>query len=581
MAGAKPACRAALVALTACGTAWAADPNGVQGQIADAQGAPVRGALISVVGKGLTGGGLVTFSDDEGRFTLPDIPAGSYTLRAAGADWRPALARRITVLPNARSYFAVNLGSGTLGPSALGEGAEVAAGPDALSGSDAAPSAQSRIESARDLRWRMRHRRRSVLEQRDEADQGETRLADLTLPDDGFDTDVGGRLDVIAAATALGEDAAASAWDMPSGFGLLRLDGRLADKVTWSLGGLIAESQNKTWRMAAEFLIEPGGGHEIEAGSGYGSGVLRPNLRGHEAEAVGERGAGVLFVRDTFGLAPDLRATMGVRWSYLGFLRAANYLDPSVAVTWRRGPHAVQATASVATLSPGGDLLTLSSLSTAPPITYAAMDTGLRAERVTRYTLAVSRTAGELNLAARAFREGTRDQLVNLFDDEGGLSIANARGVVSTGVGFSLARSLGRGVNGSLEYALGVARRGDATPAESFGHPVDARFFARDARFQDVVARLETLLEGSDTRVVAYYRINVVTPDDGAGYTSSRFDVQLNQGLPFMTELTSADWELLIAFRNLFYEDSEGGWLDEAAVHNPPKRVVGGISVRF
>ena len=62
---------------------------------------------------------------------------------------------------------------------------------------------------------------------------------------------------------------------------------------------------------------------------------------------------------------------------------------------------------------------------------------------------------------------------------------------------------------------------------------------------------------------------------------SARFDVQLRQGLPFLGSLTRADWEFLLAVRNLFYETTEGATLDEVAVLNPPKRVLGGISVRF
>ncbi len=36
-----------------------------------------------------------------------------------------------------------------------------------------------------------------------------------------------------------------------------------------------------------------------------------------------------------------------------------------------------------------------------------------------------------------------------------------------------------------------------------------------------------------------------------------------------------------MAVRNMFYEASQGGFLDELAVQDPPTRVVGGISVRF
>ncbi len=57
--------------------------------------------------------------------------------------------------------------------------------------------------------------------------------------------------------------------------------------------------------------------------------------------------------------------------------------------------------------------------------------------------------------------------------------------------------------------------------------------------------------------------------------------MQLGQGLPFLQTLTRADWEVLVAFRNLFYEAAEGATLDELVVLHPPKRVMGGISVRF
>jgi hypothetical protein len=33
--------------------------------------------------------------------------------------------------------------------------------------------------------------------------------------------------------------------------------------------------------------------------------------------------------------------------------------------------------------------------------------------------------------------------------------------------------------------------------------------------------------------------------------------------------------------RNLFYDDIEGGMLDELAVLHPPKRVMGGFAVKF
>jgi hypothetical protein len=99
------------------------------------------------------------------------------------------------------------------------------------------------------------------------------------------------------------------------------------------------------------------------------------------------------------------------------------------------------------------------------------------------------------------------------------------------------------------------------------------------------VARLETVLEGTDTRLVAYYRLSHLIPVRESltptTTRATRFDVQLSQGLPFLASLTRADWDLLLAVRNLYYEPTEGALLDEMTVTNPPKRVLGGIAVRF
>jgi hypothetical protein len=100
--------------------------------------------------------------------------------------------------------------------------------------------------------------------------------------------------------------------------------------------------------------------------------------------------------------------------------------------------------------------------------------------------------------------------------------------------------------------------------------------------FHDLAARVETMIGGTDTRVIAFCRVNRLASDLRPGsMTNTRFDVQVSQGLPFLGAITRADWDVLVAVRNLFYEASEGGVLDEMAVAHPPKRVLGGISVRF
>ena len=59
-----------------------------------------------------------------------------------------------------------------------------------------------------------------------------------------------------------------------------------------------------------------------------------------------------------------------------------------------------------------------------------------------------------------------------------------------------------------------------------------------------------------------------------------RFDMQLRQGLPFMSRV--GDWEMLVGVRSLFrtaFDDRS--FYDELLVVRPPKRVMGGLQVRF
>jgi hypothetical protein len=71
---------------------------------------------------------------------------------------------------------------------------------------------------------------------------------------------------------------------------------------------------------------------------------------------------------------------------------------------------------------------------------------------------------------------------------------------------------------------------------------------------------------------------NTVGPLSGA---NARFDVQVNQALPFLN-FTNARWEMLVAVSNLFKEDlADTSVYDELLVVRPPKRVLGGVTVRF
>ena len=560
--------------------------GGLVGWVEDTRGTPVAGVVISLFGKGVGATGLVTLSDNAGRFFLPSLPAGSYTLRALAAGHLPAPARQVTVLPDRDSTFTVSL------TPMKGERAAAETAVRSVDDEDA--------DAGRELRWLLRHKRRSILE-----DQGQTIPADGAVEEEGMArvsatgtprmaswlTDLDGTVEVMANPAGVGVGSVPLGFQAaPQSFSLVQLKGRMGLGGSWSLGGLVADSASTTWRTAAEFVIEPGGGHEVQMGSGYGTRLFQPLVAstGDRDGRLDNRTVGAIFVQDRWQASDDVAYTAGARFSYIGFLTDRNHIDPFAAVELRRDEHTlVRGTVSSRTLVPGGDLLTLSVLGSAPAMAFAVMDDQLQPERSMRYEVAVDQTLGATTVSARTFYEGVQDQLVNAFtgsSDARTLRIVNGGSLRARGMGVTVARHFGEAFSGSVTYTYGHSWRREPVVMTEAGALPDL-FAYHDADFHDLIGRVETFIDCSDTRVIAFYRLNSLTPEiEGkktSAMASARFDVQLRQGLPFLGGLTRADWEFLLAVRNLFYETTEGATLDEVAVLNPPKRVLGGISVRF
>jgi hypothetical protein len=557
------------VALAVCTSALADEGGGLVGWVESTRGAPLGGAVVSIFGKGIRGGSLITLADSQGQFVLPSLPAGSYTLRAIGLGHQPSAAQQVTVLPNRDALFTLSLDP-------VGE-------KPAATESEAA-SEESLTESQREWRWLVRHKRRSVLETDEQ--QVEARVAPAleaeaapTLADMG---PLAGSME-LAATTGARTLADHAGRGLPGGVGSLRLEGRLADGVRWSLGGLVAESEGRAWRTAAEFVLEPGGGHELQVGAGYGEGDTRPDLSGSQL-AQPSRNLGAAFARDRWRLGERLTAVAGARYTYIGFLPDSHHADAVVQVELRGDARTlVHGSVATRTLAPGGDLLTLSTVAASPAITWAKLGEDLRPARSRRLELGVDHSLGAGRLGATLFDETTADILLTTFDGRTP-SVRNAGSLGARGFGVTLGGSFGGVVNGSVTYTFGQGRRVGESPVLA-RVPLTS---LDEAEFHDLVARLETVIGWSDTRLAALCRLNALSENRGAGAggpsrasTATRFDVQLTQGLPFLEPLTRADWEVLVAVRNMFYEASQAGFLDELAVQDPPTRVVGGIAVRF
>jgi hypothetical protein len=214
---------------------------------------------------------------------------------------------------------------------------------------------------------------------------------------------------------------------------------------------------------------------------------------------------------------------------------------------------------------------------------------GFRPQRTDHVELTIEREAQRFLLGFRTFYERTEDQMGSIFAAPtlthpaaslGHYYVASVGDVTARGWGVSVSRAIVAGLRGAVDYSQTTARWSE------LGEGVLPWYGTTSLeRFHDLTTSLETQIPQTATRVYVLYRVNTAfsrqpSPEDEAGL-ASRFDVQVNQSLPFMG-FTSADWEVLVAVRNLFRDQiGERSLFDELLVVRPPTRIVGGVRVRF
>jgi hypothetical protein len=211
----------------------------------------------------------------------------------------------------------------------------------------------------------------------------------------------------------------------------------------------------------------------------------------------------------------------------------------------------------------------------------------------------VERDLAAATVSVRAFRQHVSDQLVTVFGVDmpgspaanlGHYLIGNAGDLDASGISAGFRTAVAGRVHGSVEYAISRATWGqpDNVGAALLLMPTISR--TEPDRIHDLSTTVETDVPETSTRVLVVYRLSNAfarpfTPSDTQGDQSSnidsRFDVQVHQSLPFM-DFGSARWEALVAVRNFFRDASvDSSVYDELLVVRPPKRVVGGITLKF
>jgi hypothetical protein len=366
----------------------------------------------------------------------------------------------------------------------------------------------------------------------------------------------------------------------------------------WTVRGAMRQGDVGSWFLTGAFSGRVAGAHRLSGGLAYGTQHLDSrNLLGRTAILGGSRAIGTVYGVDEWTLSSRASLSYGAAYAWQDYLPNQGLLSPRVAFTVSPTKHLrVRTIVARYAIAPGAEEL----LPAAAPLDGAWLpgqrsfsawsdSVGFRAQRTDHFELAVERVTQDFVVGFRTFYQRTDDQMGSVFTAPtiahpaaslGHYYVATVGDVSARGWGVSVSRPIIAGLRGSLDYSQTTTRWSE------FGDRVVPWYGATSLdRFHDLTTSLETQIPQTATRLYVLYRINTafvrpVSPEDEQGL-ASRFDVQINQSLPFMG-FTQADWEVLVAVRNLFRDQTgERSVFDELLVVHPPTRIVGGVRVRF
>jgi hypothetical protein len=582
----------------------------LRGIVQDEQGQPIAGAVVSAVGSTT----VFAVSGTDGRFTFRNLPAGPYLVRAHLEQYLPARGRLVQVAPDAKSATMLALtrrGDADSAPSVLAASVSAEEDPPATQPSE---SAHGHDEVA----WRLRHLKRSVLKDTSEAvaeTQGDTSLIGDRLS--GLSRAVGhsarrasswfddlslsGQFNLITTTSFdRPQDLFSMNVDVPRSIAYVALEapGAAGD---WTMRGSITQGDVSSWILAGSYVRDAQAGHAYEAGVSY---AMQQYLGGNGDALVAmrdtSRNVGSLYAFDSWTIAPAVRVGYGAKYARYDYLADRGLWSPRASIAIRpsqRDSLTFRATASHREIAPGAEEFLPPSIGPwlPPQRTFAHVSqAAFRPERHDQMEMAVERTwPGSILVGVRAFRQRVADQVVTLFgvamaDLAAGIGhyqVGSAGDFDAMGWGVSVSRVVGGHVRAAVDYTQANTewRRWSADrEALSAKSPSVLR---RDDRVHDVTATVESIVTPTATRLFVLYKINAAFDSEGAlgavSGANTRFDVQVNQSLPFLN-FSSAQWEMLVAVSNLFKEDwADTSVYDELFVVRPPKRVLGGVTVRF
>ena len=367
----------------------------------------------------------------------------------------------------------------------------------------------------------------------------------------------------------------------------------------WAVKAGMTQGDLSSWIVAGSFLSRREGVHSYDLGLSYSTQSYQGgNPLALAAVTDGSRNVGEVYAVDRWSPGPGVSFEYGGRYARYDYLANPGQFSPHAGLTLepRKGTR-VTATLAQRMVAPGAEEFLPPSLAgpwLPPERTFSPLlGSHLRVERARSLDVLLEHEfAGTYVLGVRRFFQGIGDQTVTIFGINmptgsksiGHYYVANAGGVDAQGWGVRLGTAANKRVRGSLEYSM---VQSDWHPGGDLvgARPWVASLARRDVEaIHDLTASVGTDIPQTATRIFVLYKLNTAfsrargqLTDAG---TDGRFDIQLNQALPFA--LGGTKWEVLVGVRNLFRDPNDPASIyDELLVVRPPKRVVGGFLVRF
>jgi hypothetical protein len=583
----------------------------IRGTVLDDRGVPLGEAMVSALSP--LSSRMVT-TDARGRFRIDALPTGVYVLRVHRNGFVSARREGVRVAASGApaDVDAIRLRRDEVAPGAR---PILAAGMDAPGGDSTSGDGG---DNHSEVAWRLRHIKRSVLKQDGEVVSVLDANADEPLPAPTgslFGRAVDGATNFFTATPFSGEvnllttSAVRDGSILPLAFiprGVAYMSiGAPAASGRWDVRASMSQSDVSAWILAGSFTSRETSPHVYNFGVTYSTQQYqnqhaRPLLAlGGASTADDTRNVGELYGADHWSISRLVALDYGARYSHYDYLTDRALFSPSLGFTLTpyAGTH-VSAHVEQRMLAPGAEEFVAPATVgpwLPPERTFEPLaGQDFSVERVRMLDIGLNHElGGTYVVGVRRIQQRVADQMVTLFGlpvqggpgAPGHYFVANAGGLDATGWAVSLSSLPSQRVRGSIDYTVTRAdwiSRGDMAAIALYA-PSAVRPRTEDVH--DLTTSLETEVPLTATRVFVFYKVNTAFAhgdDPTRPALDYRFDVQVNQALPFMPFSRSARWEVLVGMRNLYRDPSEAGSVyDELLVVRPPKRLVGGVLVRF